>query len=245
MKQGASINRIVMFLFFAAIVLYLGGATWKGLRDPYPTMPVYEYAVEDTVEATGYLVRREKVLTGSFGIVRLIPGEGEKVHAGATVALLYADQLSLERSDRLKVLENEVEQLTVAIETAGKGDPNDHSGENVLNSMISLRSAVEKGDLTRLESQSTAFKSAVYQQAQRYGEAADLSAAVASTQSEIETLRAQTAQNVGPALRRRRSALRRADRGPGRDGEPPGPDPGRGPGHRGAERYFFRPGGWL
>ena len=197
MKQGASINRIVMFLFFAAIVLYLGGATWKGLRDPYPTMPVYEYAVEDTVEATGYLVRREKVLTGSFGIVRLIPGEGEKVHAGATVALLYADQLSLERSDRLKVLENEVEQLTVAIETAGKGDPNDHSGENVLNSMISLRSAVEKGDLTRLESQSTAYKSVVYQQAQRYGEAADLSAAVVSTQSEIETLRAQTAQNVG------------------------------------------------
>lgn len=197
MKQGTSVTRIVMFLFFAAILLYLGGATWKGLRNPYPTVQVYEYAVEDTVEATGYLVRREQVLTGSFGIVRLIPREGEKVHAGATVALLYADQLSLERSDRLALLESEVEQLTAAIETAGKGDPNDHSGENVLNAMISLRSSVEKGDLTRLESQSTTFKSAVYQQAQRYGDQGELSAAVASAQSEIETLRAQTAQHVG------------------------------------------------
>ena len=120
MKQGTSVNRIVMLLLFAAIVIYLGGAVWKGLRDPYPTVPVYEYAVEDTVETTGYLVRREQVLNGSLGIVRLTPGEGEKVAAGATVALLYADQLSLERSDRLTLLENEVEQLTAAIEAAGK-----------------------------------------------------------------------------------------------------------------------------
>ena len=137
MKQGASINRIVMFLFFAAIVLYLGGATWKGLRDPYPTMPVYEYAVEDTVEATGYLVRREKVLTGSFGIVRLIPGEGEKVHAGATVALLYADQLSLERSQRLEDLQAETAQLTQAIAVGGvprhiRGPVTGHGTENQL-----------------------------------------------------------------------------------------------------------------
>ena len=169
MKQGTSVNRIVMLLLFAAIVIYLGGAVWKGLRDPYPTVPVYEYAVEDTVETTGYLVRREQVLNGSLGIVRLTPGEGEKVAAGATVALLYADQLSLERSDRLTLLENEVEQLTAAIEAAGKGDPNDHSGENVLNAMTALRASVEKGDLTHLESQSTAFKSAVYQTAQHVG----------------------------------------------------------------------------
>lgn len=197
MKQGTSINRIVMLLLFAAIVIYLGGAMWRGLRDPYPTVPVYEYAVEDTVETTGYLVRREQVLTGSLGIVRLTPGEGEKVAAGATVALLYADQLSLERSDRLTLLENEVEQLTAAIEAAGKGDPNDHSGENVLNAMIALRASVEKGDMTHLESQSTAFKSAVYQQAQRYGNQDDLSTAVASAQAEIATLRSQTAQYVG------------------------------------------------
>lgn len=197
MKQGAFLNRIVMLLFFAAILLYLGGAAWKGLREPYPTVQTYAYAVEDTVETTGYLVRREEVLTGSFGIVRLTPAEGEKVAAGSTVALLYADQLSLERSDRLNLLEDEVAQLTAAIEAAGKGGQGDRSGQNVLDRLVELRASVEKGDFTQLETQSSAFKSAVYQQAQRYGEAGDLSAAVAMTQSEIDTLRSQTAQSVG------------------------------------------------
>ena len=142
MKQGTLVNRIVMLLFFAAIVLYLGAAAWKGLRNPYPTVQAYPYAVEDTVETTGYLVRREQVLTGGFGIVRLTHSEGEKVAAGATVALLYADQLSLERSDRLSLLEDEVEQLTAAIDAAQKGEKGERLGQAVLDSLVTLRAAV-------------------------------------------------------------------------------------------------------
>ena len=59
MKQGAAVNKIVILLLFAAILFYLGGAAWRGLRDPYPTVQAYAYAVEDTVETTGYLVREE------------------------------------------------------------------------------------------------------------------------------------------------------------------------------------------
>jgi len=201
MKQGAAVNRIVMVLLFFAILLYLGGAAYRGLRDPYPTVQAYAYAVEDTVETTGYLVRQEQVLyvqTGLGSIVRVLPAEGEKVAAGATVALLYADQLSLERSDRLTLLEDEVAQLTTAIDSAGEGGQSgDHSGQNVLSALVKLRSSVEAGDFTHLENQSAAFKSAVYQQAQRHGEAGDLSAAVATAQSEIAALRAQTTQSTG------------------------------------------------
>ena len=104
MKQGAVLNRIVMLLFLAAILLYFGGAAWRSFRDPYPTVQAYSYQVDDTAETTGYLVRREQVLTGSGGVVRLLPAEGEKVAVGATVAMLYADEASVERSDRLEAL---------------------------------------------------------------------------------------------------------------------------------------------
>ena len=50
MKQGALLNKILMFLFFAAILAYFAGAAWRGLRDPYPTVQAYNYAVDDTVE---------------------------------------------------------------------------------------------------------------------------------------------------------------------------------------------------
>ena len=200
MKQGTLLNKVVMTLFFAAIILYMGGAAWRGLRDPYPTVQAYTYVVEDTMEATGYLVRQEQVIhgwtiqaEGTEATVRLLPSEGEKIAAGTTVALLYSDGAAMERSQRLETLEAEAAQLREAI-TAGENGQGEQIGRKVTSSMVALRRAVEAGDFTRLESQVGTFKSAVYQQAQRYGNGDDLAAALAAAQNEINTLRALTPQ---------------------------------------------------
>ena len=198
MKQGTIINRIIMLLLMGVILLYLGGAAWRGLRDPYPTVQAYSYQVDDALEATGYLVREEQVLTGSGGIVRLTPAEGEKVSAGATVALLYADEAALERDQRLETLQAEESQLSSAIALAGESSQQtERSSQAVLEALTKLRAAVESGDFTRLESQTSAFKSAVYQQAQRYGDADELQAALSATRSEIDSLRAQNSRDMG------------------------------------------------
>ena len=198
MKQGTIINRIIMLLLMGVILLYLGGAAWRGLRDPYPTVQAYSYQVDDALEATGYLVREEQVLTGSGGIVRLTPAEGEKVSAGATVALLYADEAALERDQRLETLQAEESQLSSAIALAGESSQQtERSSQVVLEALTKLRAAVESGDFTRLESQTSAFKSAVYQQAQRYGDADELQAALSATRSEIDSLRAQNSRDMG------------------------------------------------
>ncbi len=200
MKQGTLLNKVVMTLFFAAIILYMGGAAWRGLRDPYPTVQAYTYVVEDTMEATGYLVRQEQAIhgwtiqaEGTEATVRLLPSEGEKIAAGTTVALLYSDGAAMERSQRLETLEAEAAQLREAI-TAGENGQGEQIGRKVTSSMVALRRAVEAGDFTRLESQVGTFKSAVYQQAQRYGNGDDLAAALAAAQNEINTLRALTPQ---------------------------------------------------
>ncbi len=194
------LNKVVMTLFFAAIILYMGGAAWRGLRDPYPTVQAYTYVVEDTMEATGYLVRQEQVIhgwaiqaEGTEATVRLLPSEGEKIAAGTTVALLYSDGAAMERSQRLEMLEAEAAQLREAI-TAGENGQGEQIGRKVTSSMVALRRAVEAGDFTRLESQVGTFKSAVYQQAQRYGNGDDLAAALTAAQNEINTLRALTPQ---------------------------------------------------
>lgn len=200
MKQGALVNRIVMGLFFLAILLYLGGAAWRGFWDPYPTVRAYAYELDDAVETTGWLVRSEQVLTGAGGgIVRLTPAEGEKVHAGATVAQLYADAEALERSERLEALKSEEAQMEAALAVAGNDNAaqGDTSGRSVVDAMVNLRTAVEGGDFTRLESQTAFFKSAVYQQARRNGDADALVAALSATRNEIDALRAQTVESVG------------------------------------------------
>jgi len=197
MKQGAVINRIVMLLLLAAILLYLGGAAWQVFRDPYPTTQAYAYQVDDTVEATGYLCRSEQLLTGGTGVVRLLPGEGEKVAAGSTVALLYADTLSVERSERLETLRAELKQAEQVQTEASKQLQSNDPGAEAANALVNLRASVEAGDFTHLEAQTSEFKSAVYRQALRYGNVSDLSSLIANTKSEIAALEAQGSQGTG------------------------------------------------
>jgi len=195
-QQGTLVNRVVMILFFAAILIYFAGAAYRGLREPYPTYPAVAYELDDTVEATGYLAREETVLTGGQGIVRLLPGEGEKVRVGATVALLYADQTSMERSERLESLQAEADQIAGAL-AQGSQAGQEEAGSGAADTLVALRASLADGDLTRLESQSLAFKSAIYRQAQRYGDSDALQAALDNARAEISTLQAQTAQSTG------------------------------------------------
>jgi len=79
MKQGTLINRIVMLLLLAAVLVYLGVSAWRSFRDPYTLVLSYAYTVDDSLEATGFLVREESVLASPGGIAR---GGGEGLPRG-------------------------------------------------------------------------------------------------------------------------------------------------------------------
>lgn len=196
MRQGTVLNRIVMLLLLAAILLYFGGAAWQSFQNPFPTHQAYAYSVDDAMEATGYLVREEQVISGagSGAIVRTLPSEGEKVAAGSTVAVLYDDKESVERWDRLEELELEAEQLRRIIEAGVQADPD---GKELTAALLNIRSAVEDGDFTRLETQTSTLKSAVLLQSQRHGTTDELSAALKRLEGEIEALSVLNAQSTG------------------------------------------------
>ena len=195
MKQGTVLNRIVMTLIFLAILIYMGGAAWRSFHTPFPTVQTYPERVDDAAEVTGFLVREELVLDGTSDIVDLIPAEGEKVAVGDQVAVLYADRSAVDRNNELEELRREAEQLSIAL--ASVDQQGDHTGQQVVDAMVELRSAVETGDLTQLERDSLNYKSAVLQQSLRQGNTGDLSAALERIKAEIAALETQTAQNVG------------------------------------------------
>lgn len=194
-QQGAIVNRIVMLVFLAAILLYFAGNVWHGLRDPFPTTVAYTSTVDNTVEATGYLVRTERLVTGGSGIVRLLPGEGEKVAVGGTVALLYADEDSLSRAQQIETLKTEIQQLSSAL-SEGASDLVEGSSA-VLDALLELQVSFAAGDLTDLESQSSDFKQAVYRKAQTYGDSDALATALENTKAQLTALESQSTQNTG------------------------------------------------
>ena len=204
MKQGTLLNKFVMLVLAAAVVIYLAVYAWNSFSDPLTTVLCYAYTVDDAVETTGFLVREETVIPGQGGTVELLPAEGERVAKGEAVAVLYQSTAALERSQELSRLNLELEQLRYSL---GRDDTTGDSArlsEEVVDAISSLRASVASGDLTGLESQAMELKSLVYKREYAYtdgdGEGtdstADLQAALDSVNSQISALSSQAAQST-------------------------------------------------
>ncbi|MFQ9916859.1 MAG: HlyD family efflux transporter periplasmic adaptor subunit [Flavonifractor plautii] len=203
MKQGTLINRIVMLLLLAAVLVYLGVSAWRSFRDPYTLVLSYAYTVDDSLEATGFLVREERVLASPGGIVDLLPEEGEKVSRGETVALLYQNDSGLARKEELQSLTMEKEQLQYALERTQSGGDSSQLSQQVIDAIVALRSSVSTGDLTRLEDETLLLKSLVYKRDFTFngGEedgdaAASIQASIDAVDAQIAALSAQAAQDT-------------------------------------------------
>ena len=202
MKQGTLNSRIIILLLMAAIVIYLAVTAWKSFRDPFTTVVSYAYSVDESIEATGFLVREEQVIAASGGVVDLLLQEGEKAAKGQAVALLYQDASGLEQKQQLQQLQLEKEQLEYALErlSEGGGDSSRLS-EQVLDAIVGLRVSVTTGDLTNLENQSMELKSLIYKRDYTFEEgegdtASGIQTSLDSVNSQISALSAQSAQST-------------------------------------------------
>ena len=200
MKQGPLINRIVMLLLLAAVLVYLGVSAWRSFRDPYTLVLSYAYTVDDSLEATGFLVREERVLASPGGIVDLLPEEGEKVSRGETVALLYQNDSGLARKEELQSLTMEKEQLQYALERTQSGGDSSQLSQQVIDAIVALRSSVSTGDLTQLEDETLLLKSLVYKRDFTFNGGEEDGDAAAAIQSSIDAVDAQMPRGCSPLL---------------------------------------------
>lgn len=198
MKQGKLTNRIVMLVLFAAVVLYLGAAAWRGLTVRVATVLSYAYTLDDAAEATGFLVREEYVLPGQAHFADVLPSEGEKVAVGETVAYLYGDAGALARRQQLRSLATQREQLNYALGHSDDRGDNAKLTEDIMTALVTLRTTAASRDFTGLEDNALALKSLVYKRDCAFagGSRADTQAAVAALEGQIAGLTAAAAQDT-------------------------------------------------
>lgn len=179
MKQGRPVITLVMVVFALALCVYFGSYVFDTFNDPYSTTHTYEYTHSESIQANGVLIRAEQVLQAQGGIVELQCAEGEKLGVGQTVANVYANAQAQQDSAELEVLEEEIAVLEsvmgsgVGVESAARLD------EDILQSVVSLRSSTAQQDFSELDEQVHDIKSHVLQRSFTYGEdvtAADLKA---------------------------------------------------------------------
>jgi len=200
MKQGTGIQKAVIIVLAVAVVVYLAVSAWRSFTNPFSTFLSYSYTVEDTVEATGIIVRAEVVLPAASGTVDILPAEGARVAKGETVALSYQSTDAITRKQELARLNLELEQMQHARETIGITGDSTNLTQQVLSAITELHTAVAGHSLTGIEDQSSRLKTLVAKQGYSGADAESATAlneSIAQTQASIQALEKQSAQDTG------------------------------------------------
>ena len=197
MKNSSFGTKCLLLAVTLGVLAYFGIQGLQYLGDPLTTTLAYNYQVEEGMDLSGYVVRREQVLADeTSGLLRLQRSEGEKVGAGGTVALVYADQTSLDRQREIDELSGRIEQLQFAQEASLGSEVSLKLDAQIMRSLLDYRAELAAGRLDNAEEHKTELKSLVLKRDYTYSDTEDLSGQIAELQSQLKELKAQTASTV-------------------------------------------------
>ena len=159
MRQNFLFTHVVIPVAFVAIVIYLIFSAWIGIRDAYPTTIAYADTMEDSVSASGWVIRGELPIQAGEGLVQLVLQEGEKVGMGQAVANIYQDERYIEDQELLLTTQTNLTQLQYS---TWKDSPSGITlEEQLLTAMIDLRTGASSGNFTSLADETANYRKLV------------------------------------------------------------------------------------
>jgi len=200
MKQGTLITKIIMFILFAGVLIYLGIYAVQSLSNPFSSVIAHQDSLNDSIEVTGVVVRDEQVLPGGTGIVDVLPDEGERVAAGEAVAVLYQSNAALERKKQLQALEQEREQLVYALKNGNNLGDAAKLEQQIVSSLMALRADTAGGELSSMESNALSLRTQILQREFAYSASGDsataLTDAITELDAQISQLKSQSSSDT-------------------------------------------------
>ena len=144
MQRSDALIKIVSFVVFLALVIYIGISAYNANNDPLKTVLADRFEMIDSVETEGYVIREEQILESSYRNISVTASEGERVAAGAAVAVSYNGSDALRRAEEIRELKLKIEQLS-----------NEKTGQNgeeaAREALFDLSRAVTSGDMSDLD----------------------------------------------------------------------------------------------
>ncbi len=186
MKQGTLITKIIMFIIFAGVVLYLAIYAVRSFSDPFSSVMAYQDSLNDSVEVTGVVVREEKVLPNGAAIMDILPNEGERVATGDAVAILYENSTALERKKELQKLEQERAHLEYALKHGSNLRDAAKLEKQIIESILALRTMSVGKNFSSLDSDALSLRTQVLQREFTYSASGDSAAALSDTIASLD-----------------------------------------------------------
>lgn len=197
-------SRIIFLLIAVVILIYLGQKIISAFSVGIETTPAVQVTVNDSITAQGWFFRDEIPVSGSTGeSVKHIVYSGERVQQSAPLAIVYSDADALALSQQLDPLENRIDLLNTALQSATDGSDASKLDQMILLSMQQMAAQTKNGSGTALNSSAQSLRTLALRREAGNVDTAAITAERDALIMERDSLNAQlsghTTQLIAPA----------------------------------------------
>ena len=182
--------KILSIALAAAVVFYFLVQGVRYLTNPYATTRVYTSTTEESVEASGWLVREEEAFRSEAGTLSHTRDEGEKVGKGQVIATAYDSPGALEAVAQIQAKRLQLEQLEYALSSYLNPDAALKLDGSISDEIMTLRKNLTGGDYTAASGDLSQLKAAIVKRSRAYTSSQEIKTEIAAVQDEIDSLQA-------------------------------------------------------
>ncbi len=176
MKKEGSISKIVTGVLGLFLIAYIGYQVYRAFYKPVRTMTAVYAEVDDVIEIDGVIVRDEFVFSKNYGsgVLEVSMYEGERVGNGNTVAVVYSDEESAERSRRAEDITREIERMTALYSQSAENYDIGIANDRISDAAVSLLTLREEGALEGVDGRVDALRLRVLEREYIYRDKTEL-----------------------------------------------------------------------
>lgn len=198
MKQGTVITKVIMFVFLAAVLVYLGYSVFGAVYDPLTTTTAVVSTAGESRSVTLWLAREEEPVHSTNYIVDLTVSDGEKVAAGGEIARSYRSDAYFDRQQELDEMQARLAQLQYThqegLQIRLDADTVHELDERIDESITELNRS--RGDLLAAADQAVSLQTLVLRRTSSDVDQSLLESNIDTLQQEIDELSAQISANA-------------------------------------------------
>lgn len=181
--------RLLFIALLAAVLLYFAVQGYHYFSSPFSTSVAYQSVTEETIPATGYLVRSEEVLPHVDGTLRHVAAEGAKIGVGQTIAQSYRSAGALDTVTKIEALELQKQQLEFALSSYLDSDAALKLDSSITTSVLELQQSLAGGDYTVAQEDLSALKGAILKRDYSFSSQEEILAGIEDAKEQIRQLR--------------------------------------------------------
>ena len=157
-------TKIIAAVLFLAFAFYIVSWLWNSTNENIKTEPVQTYAISDSDEADGIVIRDEEVLYSSKQFLSIQAEDGKEISKGALLAISTDSEEDLQETNHLAELRREISRLETFLSSSASVVDASSREDSIASSARKLSSSVATQDYEATDTAALDLSSLLFMQ---------------------------------------------------------------------------------